>query len=148
MSRALAARISGVCSSSAAAMFSRARFLVAVSAAAPPPSPSCGVLRSGQGLAVTQEIVSCNRAYWLIVSAGGEVDEVELSVGTKWKVGGRAGDRLEMQSDGNVVLYSGSSPLWASGTNGHPGAYLELRDDGELVVVGHDGKTVLWTNHG
>jgi hypothetical protein len=45
------------------------------------------------------------------------------------------GYRLTMQSDGNLVEYNASgSPLWASGTNGNPGADVVMQGDGNLVV--------------
>ena len=39
-----------------------------------------------------------------------------------------------MQTDGNFVLYAGSEPVWATETDGNPGAYLVLQPDGELVL--------------
>jgi len=47
-----------------------------------------------------------------------------------------------MQTDGNLVLYSGSKAIWATMTNGYPGAYLSLQDDGNLVV--YYGATAVW----
>ena len=44
---------------------------------------------------------------------------------------------LNMQGDGNLVLYSlpgGGSALWAAGTNPGPSAYAELQTDGNVVV--------------
>ncbi|WP_073817841.1 hypothetical protein [Kitasatospora sp. CB01950] len=47
---------------------------------------------------------------------------------------------LEMQADGNLVLYleasvGGHGPaVWSSGTWGHPGAYAYMQEDGNLVV--------------
>jgi hypothetical protein len=39
-----------------------------------------------------------------------------------------------MQSDGNLVLYAGNAPVWASNTFGSPGAYLAIQEDGNLVI--------------
>ena len=45
-----------------------------------------------------------------------------------------SGSRAVMQSDGNFVVYNGSNqPLWTSDTGGQPGAYLRLRDTGQLT---------------
>ena len=50
------------------------------------------------------------------------------------------GNKLLMQSDGNLVIYtSANAPKWASNTNRNPGAYLVLRDDGHLAVVSKNG---------
>ena len=37
------------------------------------------------------------------------------------------------QNDGNLVLYDGSRPLWASSTNGQPGGVCIMQEDGNLV---------------
>jgi hypothetical protein len=41
---------------------------------------------------------------------------------------------LTMQDDGNLVLYDGATPIWASNTDGHAGATLTMQSDGNLVV--------------
>ena len=63
----------------------------------------------------------------------------ELAAGTQLKGGSRLESpngryRLAMQADGNLVLYGEGHPLWASGTAGHPGAFLVMQGDGNLVV--------------
>jgi hypothetical protein len=53
---------------------------------------------------------------------------------------GDANSVLWMQYDGNVVLYSGAgNKLWATNTDGNPGAYLRLQDDTNLVVYSSGG---------
>ena len=40
-----------------------------------------------------------------------------------------------MQTDGNAVVYDGKGGAsWAAGTDLHPGAYLKLQVDGNLVT--------------
>lgn len=39
-----------------------------------------------------------------------------------------------MQTDGNFVLYQGSTPLWATGTKGSGANHVALQSDGNLVV--------------
>ncbi|MFI5528769.1 hypothetical protein ACIA8O_09460 [Kitasatospora sp. NPDC051853] len=51
---------------------------------------------------------------------------------------------LTMQTDGNLVLTSAGRVLWASGTWGHPGAFLTVQSDGNAVVYGDDGQA-LWS---
>ncbi|KAL2087159.1 hypothetical protein ACEWY4_018218 [Coilia grayii] len=53
--------------------------------------------------------------------------------------GCRNADRVVMQGDCNLVMYSNSdNPLWAAGTNRcggpYPGVHAVLQDDGALVV--------------
>jgi hypothetical protein len=68
--------------------------------------------------------------------------------------------RLQMQTDGNLVLVKNTgavlwatdtaprSGVWAAmqkdgnGTGGHAGAYLNVQDDGNVVV--YEGTTPLW----
>lgn len=53
---------------------------------------------------------------------------------------------LMMQSDGNLVLYHGSSALWASNTGGHAGASLTVQGDGNIVIYSSSG-SALWSTH-
>jgi hypothetical protein len=48
-----------------------------------------------------------------------------------------------MQSDGNLVEYTFGRALWASGTSGHPGAYLVMQGDGNLVS--YQGSRPIWS---
>jgi hypothetical protein len=48
-----------------------------------------------------------------------------------------------MQTDGNLVVYAGTTPLWNSNTAGFPGAFLAVQDDGNVVIYA-PGNIVLW----
>jgi hypothetical protein len=91
--------------------------LVPVAAASPSPSME---LPAGSLLQSGQTLVSTNGAFDLV-----------------------------MQADGNVVEYwlvdGGVRVVWNSGTNGNPGAYLDMQDDGNLVVYSVGG-TSLWAS--
>ncbi len=52
-----------------------------------------------------------------------------------------AGARVVMQADGNLVGYLGSAAKWATQTDGFAGATLELQSDGNLVVY-HVGHAI------
>jgi hypothetical protein len=57
---------------------------------------------------------------------------------------------LIMQTDGNLVLYDTSNQArWASGTSNHPGAYLNMQDDGNVVVypAGAVYNNALWATN-
>ncbi|GJF31539.1 hypothetical protein KNE206_42390 [Kitasatospora sp. NE20-6] len=56
--------------------------------------------------------------------------------------------KLTMQADGNLVLYTAANqPLWASNTNGNPGAVARMQPDGNLVVYTADGSRALWSSN-
>ena len=55
------------------------------------------------------------------------------------------GERLVMQSDGNLVIYAGDGdPVWATGTFGHEDAVLVLEEDGTMAILSSDRKDRLW----
>ncbi len=79
----------------------------------------------------------------LVVSATawGQAVGPSLTVGKslyagQWLTQQSGGRTLEMQGDGNLVLYGSmvSPLLWQSGTAGYPGAHYEMQGDGNLVV--------------
>ena len=51
--------------------------------------------------------------------------------------------QLTLQTDGNLVLYDGQTPIWATGTNGQTVSQAAMQADGNLVLVGPGG-TVVW----
>ncbi len=55
---------------------------------------------------------------------------------------------LVMQSDGNLVMYHGTTALWSSGTSVTSGAECRMQGDGNLVVYGMvEGKfTAVWAS--
>jgi hypothetical protein len=53
--------------------------------------------------------------------------------------------QLIMQSDGNLVLYSGGQALWASGTSGKGAVRLIMQYDGNLVLY-RTNWTPVWTS--
>lgn len=70
------------------------------------PQCTCGTLQQGMELTAGQSLWSCDGHY-----------------------------QLAMQTDGNFVLYEGSTALWSSNTAGTGGAnFAIMQDDGNLVV--------------
>ncbi|WP_375477036.1 glycoside hydrolase family 30 beta sandwich domain-containing protein [uncultured Jatrophihabitans sp.] len=65
---------------------------------------------------------------------------------TLWSTG-HGGDDLVLQTDGNVVEYSGGSSVWASDTVGSGGVWLVVGDDGKLALYDSAGNYV-WTSEG
>ncbi len=60
-----------------------------------------------------------------------------------------AGSYLDMQSDGNLVVYPGTSSGATIGLSNTPtdaGAYLRVQNDGNVVVYTKNGSTALWSS--
>jgi len=49
-----------------------------------------------------------------------------------------------VQGDGNVVLYNGNSPIWATNTRGHANVWLIVQQDGNVVLYDATNKP-LWS---
>lgn len=65
----------------------------------------------------------------------------------KWRsdTGGNPGSHVEMQADGNLVLYDKDQrALWDTKTAGNPGAYAVIQGDRNLVVRDLAGR-VIWS---
>jgi hypothetical protein len=110
----------------------------------------CGLLLGGQ---VTQgwALRSCSGPYRLALQDDSNLvlyDDPQVGP-VPWQSGTHAYgcDRMVMQGDGNLVLYyqGSTSACWATGTNGHPGAYLEVANDGHLRIRDSNGTTI-WTS--
>lgn len=57
-----------------------------------------------------------------------------------------SGGYARMQSDGNFVIYNwADNPVWAVGTWGNPGAWLDMQSDGNLVVYSSNNSP-LWAS--
>ena len=63
-----------------------------------------------------------------------------------WATGSKQGTKFLVQQDGNVVLYQGDKALFATDTDGNPGAYLRLQSDGNLVLYSSNGNPLWATN--
>jgi surface antigen len=90
--------------------------------------------------------VSLSSAPAAMAGAGSSTLSVghELQAGQELvSVGGQY--TLVMQSDGNLVIYGNGCALWASGTVGTGGAYLNMQTDGNLVIYTSAAKPV-WSS--
>lgn len=62
----------------------------------------------------------------------------------RWAPSGN-GNRLILQSDGNLVLYAGGSASWSSNTSGSGAAYLSVYDDGSFALTDKQN-TKVWVS--
>ena len=93
----------------------------------------------GQSLLSGQSLQSDNRLCTLIMQSDGNVVLRDSASNPLWRTGTGGGQfdprDFIMQTDGNLVLYDTSGQWhWASQTSGNPGAFLNVQDDGNLVV--------------
>lgn len=47
----------------------------------------------------------------------------------------RGANQAVMQHDGNFVIYANDTPIWNTGTQGNPGAYAQVKEDGSFSVA-------------
>lgn len=86
---------------------------------------------------------------WASGTAPPDALEESQGLNSGWFLRSSSGQfELCMQGDGNLVEYFESTPLWASNTAGHPGAYASLQPNGDFVIFGIDGKILWSTNTG
>lgn len=53
--------------------------------------------------------------------------------------------KLILQGDGNLVLYSNSTPIWHTGTFGQQVGTLSMQGDGNLVLYSSAGRPLWWS---
>lgn len=79
-------------------------------------STACGTLLPGQGIRANQPLVSCDGRF-----------------------------QLWLQGDSNLVLYFGSTPIWASNTGGRNATEFTLLPDGDAVLYDVNGNALFDT---
>lgn len=111
-----------------------------------PPSPAPAGI--GQSLMPGQQLVSADGRFVLQFQNNGNL-VIMFGQTVLWSLGlnltSPASASMQF-SDGNFVISSTSGPVWSAGTNGHPGDYLVMQTDGDLVIYAPavDGGWALW----
>lgn len=107
----------------------------------------CGGMVSGFVLPKGSGINSCGGTAHIEHQVDGNVVVYQYSTGAAlWSsvTAGLDTSTLNMQTDGNLVLYGPSSQVyWYSDTAGYPGAWAAMQDDCNFVV--YFGGTPLWS---
>jgi hypothetical protein len=102
-------------------------------------------LAVNQSLSSDERITSANGRFTFGVLSDGNV-AVGAEHGSVWDldIHDAPGARLDMQADGNLVLYKTDGGVaWASNTSGQ-NAYVKIQDDRNVVLYNGDG-AVLWS---
>lgn len=114
--------------------------------------------RAGNVLKANEAVTSENRRYRLILSNKGILYLNKVGrIKSIWNSsnGSQGEDKpyeCVMRNDGRVAINNldKSAPIWTSeygfaGTGIHPGAFLRVQNDGNMVLYDSQGKNVLWS---
>ncbi|WP_052313280.1 glycerophosphodiester phosphodiesterase family protein [Terriglobus roseus] len=101
----------------------------------------CGtaVMGTRSELEVGTYLKSAGGARLTLTSSG--LKSIDATGTSRWAPSG-AGNRLILQEDGNLVLYSGTTASWASNTVGSGAIWLVIRDDGSFALFNKQNQQV------
>jgi hypothetical protein len=82
----------------------------------------------------------------LTLQTDGNLIEYNSSGVPLWtsRTAGKTVTAMILQSDGNLVLFDGTTPVWSSGTGGHIWPILTVEDNGAVVII--SGGKQIWTS--
>lgn len=94
-------------------------------------------LQSGEALSSSEELLSRNNLYRLVMQSNGNLVLRNKLGEAVWQSGTYRypGSVVTMQADGNLVVRRpGGKAVWASKTAGHAGSVIIMQSDGNLVI--------------
>jgi surface antigen len=93
-------------------------------------------------------ISSAGAKLWTSANYNPNLEQSETLTASQYVESSDGHYSLAMQSDGNLVEYVDGRPLWASNTEGHPGAWVAMQSDGDLVIYPPGNSTdALWASN-
>ncbi len=98
-------------------------------------------LSAGSKLNDGQELLAANGMYRLNMQSDGNL-VIYSPHQSIWSSGTQGGKFVVMQQDGNLVIYSGQKALWASQTNSRVPCTLVMQSDGNLVIYNASGHPI------
>jgi hypothetical protein len=107
---------------------------------------ACGTLTANHSIAANQSLASCNGTYNLDMQGDGNL-VLYHSGSAIWSSGtaGTAAVKASMQGDGNFVLYTSTGTAVWSTKTSSTGARLSVQNDGNVVIYSATG-TALWSS--
>ena len=103
-------------------------------------------MNSGMSLNIGDYLISNDGNSTLSLTRNGNLN-LDIGFKSKWSSlsANMQANKLILQGDGNLVLYTQNMrPVWATGTDGNPGAWLALQEDGNLVLYS-SSNSPLWS---
>jgi len=107
-----------------------------------------GRLPSGYSLLPTQKLTSQDGRFTLLFEQDGNL-VLRFGTSVLWSTATATGEGIwfRMAPTGELLIYGPSlNVVWTTGTSS-AGAWLDLRDDGNLVLLDSSGTTVLWQSN-
>jgi hypothetical protein len=106
------------------------------------------VLNAGNEIGVNQYLASPDGRFALLFQTDRNV--VQYGPSPLWwtGTGGSSATRLVMQTDGNLVLYNGTTLVWQAGTVNSGANRLVVQSDGNVVLYTSSNTPVWWTGTG
>lgn len=105
-------------------------------------------LMPGAQLLPGEAALSADGRFLLVLQHDGNLILYDGGMTPLWasQTAGSAATNATMQSDGNFVVYRGTTALFATGTQGNPGARLVVQNDGNVVVYSSADQPLWFTN--
>jgi hypothetical protein len=108
------------------------------------------LLCCGRQLIVKHRLQSANGDYTLTFMTDGKLVLLKKDGTTIWSnnptVTPITATKCVMQADGNLVMFNGTTPTWASNSAGNQNANLVVQNNGNLAIRRSDG-TVVWATN-
>ena len=102
-------------------------------------------LSTGQGLRFNESIRSPNGLYKLTQQSDGKLVLAKLGNRALWTQATKA-SWTTMQDNGNLVSYLYTKGVWATNTGGNGDSQLQLQDDGNLVLYRSSDDAATWAS--
>jgi hypothetical protein len=102
-------------------------------------------ITNGTTIKKGQRVYSPSNTYYLIYQSDGNVCLNNSSGTPLWCAQTQTSSSTHLTfTDGNLILYNGSSIVWQTGSNSDTNSYLEVNDSGRLYIKNSNDRYVLY----